>query len=48
MRWERPRPRYPVTDEGGMTGGRLSRFEGGEITWTPGRRRQIGVQPTTD
>jgi uncharacterized protein with LGFP repeats len=33
--WERSRLGYPVSDETGMTGGRLSRFQGGEITWTP-------------
>jgi uncharacterized protein with LGFP repeats len=27
--------RYPVSDEMNMAGGRLSRFEGGEIDWTP-------------
>jgi uncharacterized protein with LGFP repeats len=34
MGFERSRLGYPVSDETGMSGGRLSRFEGGEITWT--------------
>jgi uncharacterized protein with LGFP repeats len=32
--FERSRLRYPVSDEMNMPGGRLSRFEGGEIRWT--------------
>lgn len=35
MGWERSKLRYPVSDEMGMPGGRLSRFEGGEVRWTP-------------
>jgi uncharacterized protein with LGFP repeats len=35
MGWERSKLRYPVSDEMNMPGGRLSRFEGGEIRWTP-------------
>ena len=44
MGWERSGLRYPVTDEGAMAGGRVSRFEGGEITWTPagGARAVLG------
>ena len=34
MGWERSKLRYPVSDEMDMPGGRLSRFEGGEIHWT--------------
>jgi uncharacterized protein with LGFP repeats len=32
--FERSRLRYPTSDEQNMTGGRVSRFEGGEIRWT--------------
>jgi uncharacterized protein with LGFP repeats len=35
MGFERSRLRYPRSDEMDMPGGRLSRFEGGEIRWTP-------------
>lgn len=35
MGWERSRLRYPTSDEMDMPGGRLSRFEAGEIRWTP-------------
>jgi uncharacterized protein with LGFP repeats len=35
MGFERSKLRYPVTDERDMPGGRISRFEGGEIRWTP-------------
>ena len=35
MGWERSALGYPVSDEMDMPGGRLSRFEGGEIRWTP-------------
>lgn len=35
MGFERSKLHYPVSDEMGMPGGRLSRFEGGEIDWTP-------------
>jgi LGFP repeat-containing protein len=35
MGFERSKLRYPVSDEMNMPGGRLSRFEGGEIRWTP-------------
>jgi uncharacterized protein with LGFP repeats len=33
--FERSNLRYPVSDEMDAPGGRLSRFEGGEIRWTP-------------
>jgi uncharacterized protein with LGFP repeats len=37
MGWERGRLRYPVSDEldAPSIGGRVSRFQGGSITWTP-------------
>jgi uncharacterized protein with LGFP repeats len=35
MGWERSELGYPVTDEHDIPGGRASRFERGEITWTP-------------
>jgi uncharacterized protein with LGFP repeats len=35
MGWERSRLGYPTTDEGDMAGGRMSRFQGGEIQWSP-------------
>ncbi len=35
MGFERSKLHYPVSDEMDMPGGRLSRFEGGEIRWTP-------------
>jgi uncharacterized protein with LGFP repeats len=35
MGWERSKLRYPVSDEMGIPGGRRSRFEGGQIDWTP-------------
>jgi len=31
--WERGRLRYPISDEGDHPGGRVSRFQGGAITW---------------
>jgi uncharacterized protein with LGFP repeats len=34
MGFERSQLHYPVTDETGMPGGRVSRFEGGRIEWT--------------
>jgi uncharacterized protein with LGFP repeats len=34
MGFERSQLRYPVTDETGVAGGRVSRFEGGQIEWT--------------
>jgi uncharacterized protein with LGFP repeats len=33
--WERSTLHYPVSDEGGPSNNRSSRFEGGIITWTP-------------
>jgi uncharacterized protein with LGFP repeats len=33
--WERGRLGYPVGDERDIPGGRASRFQGGEVTWTP-------------
>ena len=35
MGFERSKLGYPVSDEMDMPGGRLSRFEHGEIRWTP-------------
>jgi len=35
MGWETSKLGYPVSDEMNMPGGRLSRFEGGHIDWTP-------------
>ena len=32
---ERSKLRFPVSDELAMPGGRIGRFEGGEISWTP-------------
>ena len=33
--WERGRLGYPVSDEQGFEGGRVSRFQHGAIKWTP-------------
>jgi uncharacterized protein with LGFP repeats len=45
MGFERSALRYPTSDEMNMTGGRLSRFERGEIRWTPqgGAHELIGA-----
>jgi uncharacterized protein with LGFP repeats len=41
MGFERSQLELPVSDELAMPGGRLSRFQGGEITWTPAGGPQV-------
>lgn len=49
MGFERSQLGYPVSDEMDMPGGRLSRFEGGEIRWTPtGGPKAIFSSPFDD
>ncbi len=42
--WERSRLRYPVSDERGFPGERVSEFEGGVIVWTPAGGAEVRMR----